>query len=200
MAREREARAGAYPERRQRLRSSVVAGRLDVVQRQEAARRARRARRAHRGEGSRLSTHPLVYPSYIQHPRPSGDCLPILRGRCSAVHSAAGVRDAKTLSDPWRPRVCSCLLGGPDAVPGVPDTSVDWYRILTPLGRKPAKAVRSVPTSGPEDHQLEVWTTKGWVLRVNADGDIVSQGHGDEHEQPPTDLVEVSGVLQDEGY
>jgi len=85
-------------------------------------------------------------------------------------------------------------IGGqcpPHTAPGMPVTDLQWYKTLTPLGRYCTKPPRSTPTSDSEDDRLEVWTDRGWVLHVNPQGNVVSQGHGDEHEQPPTDLVDL---------
>ena len=61
----------------------------------------------------------------------------------------------------------------------------------------------SLPAERVADHvrceaksaQLEVWTTKGWVLRVNAEGDVADRGHGDEHEELPTDLADLRTLV-----
>lgn len=85
----------------------------------------------------------------------------------------------------------------PHIGPGLPAADLLWYRVLTPWGSRFADAVRANPRLGPNEAVLEIRTTRGWFLYIDAEGDVIERSRGDVHEQPPCALIDIPAAVEE---
>ncbi|NQT54355.1 hypothetical protein HQ576_20020, partial [bacterium] len=83
-------------------------------------------------------------------------------------------------------------LGGqapPYTAPGVPRAPILWYKSIKPQGVSYQRVTDKV-VFGPTEAALEVWTTNGWVLYLDAEGNIIHGEAGERAASEPPTLID----------